>query len=176
MSSNKGSKYDGTALSNCLHMLNDTYQDPSPCLSYYPLNYSPPKGHCFHPDSYLVTPLDTPFPLVPNPIHGGLQSVYIHSPSDPTLLSLILHLQAICLWMRGQSMMVSPSPTISACSTTHTMIPLLACLTSHPIIPHQKGITFIQILTWSPLLTPLSCSYLTLSNHWYPIHLWHGPG
>ena len=34
MSSNEGSKYDGTALSNRLCMLNDTYHDSSPGPSY----------------------------------------------------------------------------------------------------------------------------------------------
>ena len=43
---------------------------------------------------------------------------------------------------------------------THTTTPLLlAHLTSYPIV----AITFIHILTWSPLLTPILCLYLILS-------------
>ena len=66
-----------------------------------------------------------------------------------------------CLYLI-QSMAVS-DPSIHTLQATHTMTPLLlTCLTSHPIVTNQKSITFIQILTWSPLPAPLPHLYLIL--------------
>ena len=109
----------------------------------------------FCPHSYPVTPPDTHSLLVLNHIYGSLQSINTCSPSDPHCFrldsSLLIPLPHSYLILS----MAASNPSIHAIQATHTMTPLLLThLTSHPIVNSQKGITFIQILTWLPSWHP----------------------